>query len=150
MSKERPVVDGIDFDEEVLNKHIAAVKAGKSPSIVTGAQPPNRQNLSGCACQHGRMYKLLGTSPDLNPFQALSLVKGKKDPPPVWAYHGIEDSRLQPEMTSKYVSETKAVFGEVVPVKETSIPGNHGVGVDINRDEGWVKEGLDWLESYWP
>lgn len=135
----------------MLDKHIASVKAGETPSIVTGAQLPYRLDLSSCSTTHGRTYNFIGTAPELNPLQVLNIVKGKKNFPPTWAYHGTDDTILHYEGTTQFVAEAKAVFGSDIPIKETLIPGEHGVGLEVEtRNEGWVKEGLDWLELYWP
>lgn len=133
-----------------LDSHIARIKSGEVPPVFTGAHIPARFEIVVCMMREGRALSLIGEAPELNPTEVLELVQGKKDFPPTFAYHGKDDTMMPADITAQWVDKAKATFGEGIAIKQTTPPGGHGVGGDLNRSEGWVKEGLDWLEAYWP
>ena len=133
-----------------MDKHLAAVKAGHAPPVVTGANLPDRFDITMCAIQQGKLSSFVGTEPEVNPAKVLGLVRDRKDVPALWIYHGLDDTVVPVEISQAFVKQAKATFGNQLAIKETLIPGEHAVGDDVGRDEGWVREGLDWLQSYWP
>jgi hypothetical protein len=113
---------------------------------------PQRADLMACALQHRLGFALLGGDADVNPADVLRIarVAGKAAMPPTWAFHGVDDGVLDCEVLRTFAARAKEVFGEDVPLKETYIPGDHGVGNALHADADWIKDGLNWIEAYWP
>jgi hypothetical protein len=134
---------------DLIDRHLAAVRAGAHPAIVTGAVPPARLELAFAVAQHGFVVNAMRDAPELSGIGALELLKAP--PPPIWAFHGMADSLVDSAVLSLFATRARELHGKEVRLKETYIPGGeHSVGDDMHAEDGWVKEGLDWLKNYWP
>jgi hypothetical protein len=132
---------------DLITKHLAAIAAGEEPAVCTGARFPARGALMACSLQNQMSYELLGGDAEMNPMEVLSLVR--RTPPPIWAFHGTDDSVVHADLTRTFAQRARELYGDELVLKETYIPGEHGVGRDAHMDEGWVHEGLEWMKPYW-
>ena len=132
---------------DYLDRHFAAIEAGDRPPIVTGALFPARRDLIAAIAQQGKMESFFGANNELNPTILLWQASAC---PPTWAFHSADDTISRPVILPTWMKEAREVFGGDVKVKETMIPGEHGVGTEMSREEAWAKDGLDWIEGFWP
>lgn len=95
--------------EAVLNDHLATIHAG---GIVTSADPPDRLNLMFAIIQQGRILEFLGKDPFLFPLETIESVKMF---PPLFIYHGRDDSVVPAEGTEKVCGKiyTKLARGKI-------------------------------------
>jgi acetyl esterase/lipase len=134
-----------------VSKHLAAVTAGKLPAIVTGALLPARGDIAIAATQHGIIADLMSAAPELSCRDTLSLVKGTKALPAIWAFHGTADSIVHADNLRMFAERAREIYGDSVKLKETYVPdAEHGVGNGVHMKDGWVQEGLEWLRTSWP
>jgi hypothetical protein len=132
---------------DLIAKHLAAIAAGEAPAVCTGAPLPARGALMACSMQNRMSYGLLGGDAEVNPTEVLGFVQ--RAPPPIWAFHGTEDSIVPTDVLRTFAQRARELYGGELVLKETYIPGEHGVGNDLHMDAGWVHEGLEWIKTYW-
>jgi hypothetical protein len=132
---------------DFVDQHLAAVRAGTQPAVVTDALPPARMELTFAAVQHGFIVNAMQGALELSGVGALGLAKA---PPPIWAFHDMADSIVDYRALLLFTARARELHGAEVRLKETYVPdGEHGVGNELHMEEGWVKEGLDWISQYW-
>jgi hypothetical protein len=133
---------------DLVDRHLAAVRAGTLPAVVSDALPPARFELVWAAIQHGFIASAMRGAPELSALGALGLVKAL---PPIWAHNGTADSVVDYRALLTFAARARELHGADVRLKETYVSGaEHGVGNNLHMGEGWVKEGLDWIKTYWP
>ena len=98
--------------------------------------------------QQGSWGKFLGDDSVLYPLEMLHKVDNL---PPTWLLHGKDDTVIPTDSSYKYKKKVK----EVLPDAKLHVsyePGDHGFDNDptIGLDTGWVKEGVDFIEQFWP
>jgi acetyl esterase/lipase len=128
----------------LVEQHRATVSPG---AVVTSALFPERGDLMACVLQHALAYELLGGDPDMNLVALLGHIK--TPPPPTWLFHGTDDANVDFAETRAFAARVKDVYGPDVQLKETYVPGAHGVGNDDSMDGGWIRDGLEWIGQYW-
>ncbi|KAI9726835.1 MAG: hypothetical protein M1828_000691 [Chrysothrix sp. TS-e1954] len=132
---------------KALDDHIAAVKAGTVPPVVTSAVPPARQPFALLSLQHGKFYKLMGTEPWLFPMRNLDSAK-HDDLVPMWIYHGRDDSAVPVENSTVFVDKVKKLHPQA-DIKLTLQPGDHGFDATMPLDTNWIQDGIDFIEKFW-
>lgn len=132
----------------LLDSHIAQVRAGALPGVISNAVPPARTPLAMATLQHGLFGELLGAQTELYPMECLQRFEGEM--PALWLYHGKDDSAVLVEDT--------VAFGEVVRrfrpearVLVTVTEGEHGFDAARGMGVGaeWCREGTEFVTSAW-
>lgn len=150
-----------DVPRSVLDAHIAAVKRGELPKVLSNATPPDRGDFPIAALQAGDFERFIGSERRLYPLEVVEdwAAKGEEVGastlellPKWWLYSGKEDSAVPVEGTIKFAEVVKkAQRPEEVLV--TICHGEHGFE-NVERDtEGmrapWCKEGIEFLDRAW-
>ena len=128
----------------VIDNHVAAMKPGE---VITGRTPPGpeRLELAVATVQHHRFPEFLGDDESLYP---LKVVKKVQTFPPLFIYHGTEDTSVTVANTEKFVKEVTRILesGKLVTRLEK---GDHGFDIMATLSTPWLKEGLDMVTKYW-
>ena len=130
----------------MFDDHIAAVKAGTAPSVCSGALLPARIELMAYVMQNARGNELMGNLPEMDPMKVLDMIKTA---PPMWCFHGADDTIVPAELTRNFVDKAQSLLGKS-QIKGSYPSGDHGVGNELTVNDSWVKEGLQWVEKFWP
>jgi len=126
----------------IIDDHIAAMRPGE---FISAADPPERVELMIAVGQHGRWSSLIGTDRTLFPFE---MIKTAKSYPPLFIYHGRDDSAVPVEGTPKFVEAFKQIFPENKVLMKIE-PGNHGFDSSAELSDPWLKEGLEFVAAEW-
>lgn len=162
---------GISPPLSTFTNHIAAVKAGRKPSVVTDGIDPEsgaqdeRVQMGMSAVLHGKLPELLGLdNEDCFPIERIgrsgtarndgSVRKTEMLPRRVWIYHGSTDHVVPPEGSRRFVDVVREnLSGKGTEVKYyEDIGGDHVFDVEMTLDSesnGWLREGYDWVEAAW-
>lgn len=133
----------------LLDNHLKALKGDE---VVTSAIPPKRVPLCIVTLQQGRKADLLGAEKSLYPLDVLDSLSSL---PPTWILHGKADSVVPVEGTRKYAAKLR----ERLPQAQLRLSleeGEHGFdnhgpdGEPASLEMAWVKEGVEFIEQYWP
>ena len=139
---EKSLFDKPMLPPAVLNDHLANMSTGE---IVTSAEPPDRLHLMFVIFQQGRILEFLGNDTSLFP---LETVESAKNFPPLFIYHGRDDSVVPAEGTDKFVEKFKRFFPEVELVFKLE-SGEHGMDHQTEIKEPWLQKGLELVTSEW-
>lgn len=138
----KPSFDVPAYPSSVIDDHLATMKTN---SVVSAAEPPSRVDLMFAMVQHGRFLEMLGTHPSLFPINTINVAKAF---PPLFIYHGRQDTLIPREGTEKFVENLKVVLPEVKVLFKTE-DGDHGLDSSITVETPWMKEGLDFVTQEW-
>jgi len=127
-----------------IHEHLATMKPGE---VITGLPMPplERLGLAVAIVQHHRFPKFLGPEKPLYPIDVL---KEKNSFPPLFIYHGTEDSAVDVAGTKKFVEVAKGVMDSDRMVVRLE-PGDHGFDAMVGIEESWMKEGLTLVSRAW-
>lgn len=125
-----------------VDDHLAAMKPGEIVSAVT---PPLRVDLALATVQYGRYPEMLGEDKSVYPMEMLESVESF---PPLFIYHGTDDSAVEIEQTEVFVKKFKQVLPEAKVLVRFE-PGDHGFDAPVRLDVPWLKEGLDFIREHW-
>lgn len=128
--------------ETVLNDHLATIRTGE---IVTSANPPDRLNLMLAIIQQGRILEFLGKDPSLFPLES---IESAKTFPPLFIYHGRDDSVVPAEGTEKFVEKFTRLMPEAKLVFKLE-SGEHGMDHETDIKEPWLQQGLELATVEW-
>lgn len=128
--------------EAVLNDHLATMNAGE---IVTSANPPDRLNLMFAITHQGRILEFLGKDPSLLPLEIIELAKTF---PPLFIYHGRDDSVVPAEGTERFVEKFIQLMPEAKLVFKLE-SGEHGMDHETDIKEQWLQQGLELVTTEW-
>jgi len=128
--------------ESLYDDHIAAIKRG-AIEIVSGVSP-ERLKLAVAMVQHGEFAQVLGDNAEFYPMEMLERVKVL---PPLFTYHGSDDTAVSVEGTKAYVGKLQQVNpqAKVVLKLERGDHGNSQLKSDLKGR--WLKERLSFIES---
>lgn len=140
----RPFGRPDELPSSIIDEHVAGMKPGE---IVSAVLSPNRIELAVACVQHGRFPEML-FSHDSSLYPVETLESAQAYFPPLFIYHGLNDSAVEVEGTRKFVEKCKQVLpeGKVLVKLE---PGEHGFDGMVELDEPWMKEGLDFVTKAW-
>jgi len=141
-SKEKLMFNIPMLPEAFLNDHLATIHAG---GIVTSADPPDRLNLMFAIIQQRRILEFLGKDPSLFPLETIESVKMF---PPLFIYHGRDDSVVPAEGTEKFVEKFTQNLPEAKLVFKLE-PGEHGMDHETDIKEPWLQQGLELVTVEW-
>lgn len=68
--------------------------------------------------------------------------------PPLFIYHGTEDSAVDGTGARKFVEEIKRILDEDKLMVKLE-PGGHGFDTSVVPEEPWMKEGLALITRKW-
>lgn len=125
-----------------VDDHLASMKPGEIVSAVT---PPLRVDLALATVQYGRYPEMLGSDKAVYPMEMLDTVKSF---PPLFIYHGTDDSAVEVRQTEAFVER----FASVVPGGKLLVRyerGDHGFDAPVGLGAPWLREGLDFVEGEW-
>ncbi|KAB8345983.1 hypothetical protein FH972_023035 [Carpinus fangiana] len=144
---DKPILGGPPMTPlSVLEDHKAAVKAGTKPAVSTTGEF-ERIGLALAAVQNGIYAKCLGDESELYPLDNLERAKSM---PPLWLFHGRQDSAVPVANSELFAEMAKSACGGNTQVLLTLQDGEHGFDAESSVDTEWVKEGLEWLGMFWP
>ncbi|KAL4906339.1 hypothetical protein BDW74DRAFT_177353 [Aspergillus multicolor] len=147
----KPIIGVPNIPVATIEAHLAAVRESQRPQIVTAADPPERLKLAFSIFQNGRVLDFLGQEPDLFPLQRVEKLaeEGSLDLPPLFLFHGEQDSAVQCEGTRRFADLLLrcGIKGEDVRVYIQD--GDHGFDSDATLETGWLKEGLAMISRAW-
>ena len=127
----------------VISDHLAAMKPGEIISVV---QQPSRIDLAIAVIQQGRYPEMLGSDRSLYPFEMLETAKDFF--PPLFIFHGTDDTAVEVERTQRFVQK----FREVVPKGKVLVkyePGEHVFDSPVGLEVPWLKQGLAFVAEEW-
>lgn len=126
----------------LVDDHLAAMEPGQ---VVSAATPPVRADLALATVQYGRYPDMLGDEAAVYPLEMLGSVKTF---PPLFIYHGTEDSAVEVRQTEAFVEKLKDVLpGAKVLVRFEH--GDHGFDAPVGLEVPWLKEGLEFVAGEW-
>ncbi|KAF2478202.1 alpha/beta-hydrolase [Lindgomyces ingoldianus] len=138
-----PTIFGPLPPPSLIDDHLSTITPG---TTITSAIPPTRIPLSFALFAHGRYEEFFGKGKELWPITA---VEGAAFFPPSFIIHGTEDEAVSVEDSKAFVEKVESVV-EGAEMRLATRPGNHGFDVQLREeDEGWLKEGLAWVEVAW-
>lgn len=126
----------------LVDDHLAAMKPGE---VISAVSPPLRVDLALAIVQYGRYPEMLGNDKSVYPMEVLQLVKSF---PPLFVYHGKDDSAVEVEQTEVLVKK----FKEVLPEAKILVKfehGEHGFDAPMGLEVPWLKEGLEFVTENW-
>ena len=126
----------------VLDDHLAKMRPGE---IVCSAEIPDRLDLMFVMFQQGLYRKLLGEATYLYPMET---IESTRLFPPLFIYHGREDSVVPAEGTEKFVEKFKRLLPKAKVVFKLE-SGDHGLDVQTDIKEPWLQEGLQLVTLEW-
>ncbi|KAK4185844.1 Alpha/Beta hydrolase protein [Podospora australis] len=110
--------------------------------------PSEMWGLVACILQQGRLPRMFGRRPDPRLELLGNIEKGRVVPPPMWIVHGMDDSVVSPSCSMEFVRRVEAVVED--PKFFLSLrDGEHNFDASLGMEEGWVKEGCEFLLGYW-
>lgn len=125
-----------------VDDHLAAITPG---DVVSAVSPPARADLAVATVQYGRYPEMLGADESVYPMEMLGSVGSF---PPLFIYHGIEDSAVEVRQTEAFVERFKEVLPEA-RLLVTYEHGDHGFDAPTGLETPWLKEGLDFVMGDW-
>jgi Prolyl oligopeptidase family len=136
--------------DSIVTSHLATLVPGES--IVTAVDPPARLDIAIAIGHHGRFREFLGGEEALYPLDVIEKKAAREEGgekfPPLFIFHGREDDVVLVEGTEKFVKVLeKAAPGGKVLLKLQS--GGHGFDKATHLEEGWLREGLAFVERVW-
>lgn len=126
----------------LVDDHLASMKPGE---IISAVSPPARADLALATLQYGRYPEMLGNDKSVYPMEMLREVKSF---PPLFIFHGREDSAIEVKQTENFVRR----LGEVMPGGRVLVKyehGDHGFDALAGLETPWLKEGLDFVRGDW-
>ena len=134
---------------DTIEKHIAAVKSGAAPSVVSAVNPPARLNLGLASVQQGKFTGLLGPEDILRPLKNLQKAHDSgADLVPMWLLHGRQDSAVPISISKAFYKRAKELYPDG-KLLWTEQDGEHGFDGEASLDTPWIKEGVDFVEKFW-
>lgn len=125
-----------------VDDHLATIKVGE---VISAVSPPARTDLALATLQYGRYPEILGSDREVYPMEMLKEVESF---PPLFIFHGKEDSAVEVEQTEVFVGRLRGVLPEGrVLVKYEH--GDHGFDASAGLETPWLKEGLDFVTGDW-
>lgn len=151
----KPIIGVPNVSSDIIEKHLAALRDSRSPSIVTAADPPERLRLAFSIFQYGRLFEFLrpadgGGDPRFFPMDRVErlAVLGRLELPPLFLFHGEQDSAVPAEGTRKFASLLQGL-GHKGDVKVYIQDGDHGFDYNATLETGWLKDGLGMISKAW-
>ena len=121
---------------DVPNDHLTRMRPGE---IVSQVDFPDHRDLMFVTVQQWRFLEFLGHDTSLFPLEA---IESTDMFPPLFIYHGRDDSIVPVQGTVKFVEN----FTQVLPKAKLVFkiePGEHGMDHQTDIKEPWLQEGSE-------
>jgi hypothetical protein len=126
-----------------------AIKASSDGTVIRTSSPwPAKADLIRAIFSTGRLADLYGDDPEGRLTLRYALAQADEVPPPLWVIQGSEDEMVRREWTDEVVAGLRRERPKAV-VKYTVQPGPHGFDQHNQLEDGWVKEGVEFIKGYW-
>lgn len=148
---QKPIVGVSNYPREAADSFISAT-AGNS--AITEADPPTRLDSAIAVVQNGRFLDLLGHEPELFVLERIEAgllpprETGKPLLPPLFLLHGENDTAVPVDGTRKLVNILQRSHPDTkfhVAIR----PGDHGFDFPATTQDGWLREGLNFVTGPW-
>lgn len=148
---QKPIVGVSNYPQEDADSFISAT-AGNA--AITEADPPTRLDSAIAVVQNGRFLDLLGHEPELFVLERIEAgllpprEAGKPLLPPLFLLHGEDDTAVPVDGTKKLVNILQRSHPDTkfhVAIR----PGDHGFDFPATTQDGWLREGLDFVTGPW-
>ena len=127
-----------------IDDHLAAMKPWRV--IICLPLPPlERFDLAVAVVQYDRYPEFLGRNKPLYPINMLAQVSTF---PPLFIYHGTEDSAVNVAGTRTFIKGVEKVLAEEELVVKLE-PGEHAFEIMVGIEEPWMIEGLNLVTKMW-
>lgn len=139
--------------ERTIREYLKQMK--REPGrIRTGCDPGGEGGMwefALCVFQQSYLPRFFGVkgNPELDDMAGLEKVVDKKLMPPVWVVHGEQDSMCPPICATGFVEKWKECLAEV-PVLLSLRKGDHMFDVLEGMESEWIREGVEFVERFWP
>ncbi|KAK4695268.1 hypothetical protein P7C71_g2455, partial [Lecanoromycetidae sp. Uapishka_2] len=140
----RPFGRADELPASIIDEHIATRKPGE---IVSAILSPKRIELAVAVVQHGRFPDMLQSN-DTSLYPIETLDSAKSYFPPLFIYHGLNDSAVEVAGTLEFMRKYREVMPEDKMLVKL-VPGEHGFDSTLELDEPWLKEGLEFITKEW-
>ncbi|KAL4884560.1 Alpha/Beta hydrolase protein [Aspergillus karnatakaensis] len=142
----KPIVGVSNFPNELIDTFLSSLETAPcKPPALTEADPPDRLDLALAMVQNGRLLDFLGDEPVLFPIERI--VEGTWLPP-MLVMHGREDSAVPVAGTGRFVERVRSV-DPGCRMRVVVRPGDHGFDALATLEDGWLREGLEFVSAEW-
>ncbi|KAI8683412.1 Abhydrolase-3 domain-containing protein [Fusarium keratoplasticum] len=148
---EKPIVGVSNYPQEDADSFISATTGN---AAITEAEPPTRLDSAIAVVQNGRFLDLLGREPELFVLERIEAglmpqrETGMPLLPPLFLLHGKNDTAVPVDGTRKLVNMLQRLHPDTkfhVAIR----PGDHGFDFSATTQDGWLREGLDFVTGPW-
>lgn len=132
---------------DYIDAHIASTRPG---TIISNSTPPNRSQLTTAIVFRGRLPTEISRGVDADKKYLLhpeERVKAGTPVPPLFIFHGLEDSGVPVEVSVNFVKLLKETMPDV-PVHLATCPGDHGFDDVASLEDAWMKEGIEFIKRW--
>ncbi|KAJ5097064.1 alpha/beta-hydrolase [Penicillium angulare] len=146
----KPIVGVPNMPNMLIDEHIG-FKSGPAPPTITAADPPERLKLAFSMVQNGRFLEFFGhDNPELFPMERVHNIamSGKQKLPPIFIFHGEQDSAVPVDGSRQFVSLLRDVYPEG-EIQFHVQDGDHGFDVDASLKTPWLANGLQMISKSW-
>ena len=130
----------------MIDEHVGSIKPGTMISTVDRSIIRKRIDLAIAMVQQGRYVEFLGSESVLFPMENLERASSL---PPMFVFHGKEDTAVPFEGSQAFVNKTKKVHPNT-DIKLSVVEGDHLFDMEASSSEYWLQEGLAFISRYWP
>ncbi|KAE8329431.1 putative polyketide synthase [Aspergillus sergii] len=130
--------------EMTIRKYIRGIVPG---AIRTATEPTALWYLLICMIQQGHYSRIFKT-PHHEDLDIMKVLPGVDDVCPIWLMHGTGDTLVPAECSSNFARAMKKIKPDV-PILLSLRPGEHGFDKARTMEEGWIQEGISFVERYW-
>lgn len=131
----------------VPEDHVARVKSGQTPKVVSNSPIPARLDLAISIIQHGLFTEYLGDNSLLNPTENVETYKGAW--PRVLLIHGTGDSAVPVDQSERFCEKVKQSAGEDNVRLVIRKDQEHMFDVALHLHEPWLKQSVGWVAQLW-
>ena len=148
---QKSIVGVSNYPSEVADDFISATSRSNA---ITEADPPARLDSAIAVVQNGRFLEIMGDEPELFVLERiengpLPLNEGEKPLfPPLFLLHGENDTAVPVEGTRKLAKLLESKDPET-RFHLSVQPGDHGFDFTATTQDGWLREGLDFITAPW-
>lgn len=148
---EKPIVGVSNYPQEDADSFISATTGN---AAITEADPPTRLDSAIAVVQNGRFLDLFGREPELFVLERIeSGLLPQREPgkplfPPFFLLHGENDTAVPVNGTRKLVSILQRSHPDT-KLHVAIRPGDHGFDFPATTQDGWLREGLDFVTGPW-
>ncbi|GLB07882.1 hypothetical protein AtubIFM57258_003250 [Aspergillus tubingensis] len=148
---QKPILRVPNMPNDIIEQHLASMRASQPGRIVTAAESPERLKLAFAVFQNGRLLEFLGSqNPELFPIERVERLAavGRLKLPPLFIFHGEQDSAVPAAGTRRF-AELLHEKGNAGQVNMYIQDGDHGFDFDATLQTPWLRNGLEMISKAW-